>query len=209
MRTLTLVALLILCAANSRAVDCTTDPATGLPPTPIVINFAKGPYLLTGAESPVTFDFYATGQPLQMGWTAAEADIAFLCLDRDYSGTIDNGAEFFGNATRLADGTRAQNGFAALGEFDGNRDSVVNEQDAIWSELILWRDLNHDAVSQLDELVRVVDSGVSAISLRYHFTGRADESGNALRYQSKVWIAEVERRPTPRPVYDVFFVRVP
>jgi hypothetical protein len=74
------VALLILCAASGSAIDCTIDPATGLPPTPIVINFAKDPYRLTGAESPVTFDFYANGQPLRMGWTAAEADVAFLCL---------------------------------------------------------------------------------------------------------------------------------
>jgi hypothetical protein len=209
MRILISAALLILCTASASAIDCTTDPSTGLPSTPIVINFMKGPYLLTGAESPVTFDFYGTGQPLRMGWTAAEADLAFLCLDRDYSGTIDSGTEFFGNATRLADGSRAKNGFEALAEFDDNHDLLINEQDSIWSELVLWRDLNHDAVSQLDELVPVVNSGVAAISLHYHFNGRQNSSGNALRYQSKVWIAEDDGRATPRPVYDVFFVRVP
>lgn len=210
MRIVTSLALLILCAASSSAIDCTTDPTTGLPPTPIVINFANGPYRLTGAESPVTFDFFATGQPVRMGWTAGEADVAFLCLDRNYSGTIDSGAEFFGNATRLTNDTRAQNGFEALGDFDDNRDFVVDEQDSIWSQLVLWRDLNHDAISQLDELEHVVDSGVKAISLHYHWTGRVDSSsGNALRYQSKVWIAEGDKRATPRPVYDVFFVRLP
>jgi hypothetical protein len=209
MRIVASVALVLLCAASGSAIDCTIDPATGLPPTPIVINLAKGPYRLTGAESPVTFDFYATGQPTRMGWTAPEADLAFLCLDRDYSGTIDNGAEFFGNATRLTSDIRAQNGFEALTEFDDNHDFAVDEQDAIWTQLILWRDVNHDAISQLDELVRVVDSGVAAISLRYHWSGRLDSSGNALRYESKVWIAEEDKRATPRPVYDVFFVRVP
>jgi uncharacterized repeat protein (TIGR02543 family) len=39
--------------------------------SPIVINFAKGGYDLTGAESPVSFDIAATGTPVRIGWTAA------------------------------------------------------------------------------------------------------------------------------------------
>lgn len=208
MRVLTSAMLLLLCAAGAAAIDCTEDEPMDLPPTPIVINFANGSYRLSGAESPVVFDFYGNGAPVRMGWTAEGTDTAFLCLDRDYSGAIENGSELFGNATVLSNGKRARNGFDALIEFDANHDMTIDEQDAIWSELLVWRDLNHDAVSQIDELARLDGSGVAAISLDYHFSGRVDPSGNALRFQSKVWIAEADQRATPRALYDVFFIPV-
>ncbi|HYK00711.1 MAG TPA: hypothetical protein VE974_03085 [Thermoanaerobaculia bacterium] len=198
--------LFLLCAATAAAIDCTDDDESDLPPTPIIINFENGSYRLTGAESPVTFDFYGTGDSLRMGWTAADTDQAFLCLDRNGSGTIENGTEFFGNATPLSGGRRAGNGFKALLAFDDNHDLLIDAQDAIWTELLLWRDRNHDAVSQFEEISHLDTSGVTAISLEYHWTGRVDPTGNALRYQSKVWIAEADKRATPRPLYDVYFV---
>ncbi len=177
--------------------------------SPIVINFAQGGYRLTGADSPVIFDIAATGQPVRIGWTAAGADEAFLCLDRNHNGRIDSGAELFGTATPLKDGTRAWNGFAALAEFDDKHDGIIDEGDAIWSQLLLWRDLNHDGISQSHELTSVADSGLTAISVDYHWSGRRDVSGNVFRYESQVWIQDTAHQPTPGPVYDIFFRRVP
>lgn len=205
MRVSTLVTLLSLFAVNASALgDCPPPPNC-----PIVINFGNGPYRLTGAESPVQFDFFGNGQPVRMGWTAAGSEAAFLGLDRNWNGLIDNGAELFGNVTPLDDGSKAKNGFVALAQFDENRDGIVDYHDQIWSELLLWRDVNHDAVSQMDEIARVADSDLAAIGLDYHWTGRVDQSENEFRYQSKVWIAEGKKHPTPRPVYDIFFVPVP
>ena len=203
--------LLVLCltwVSSAPAIDCREYPTAYVPSSPIVINLDDGPYRLTGAESPVTFDFYASGQMVRMGWTAADAAAAFLCLDRDASGSIENGTELFGNVTPLNDGTRARNGFDVLVELDTNRDLIIDDQDPIWSELVLWTDANHDAISQFDELMPIAESRVAAIGLDYHWNGRVDPSGNALRYQSKVWIGTGNERPTPRPVYDVFFVPV-
>lgn len=205
MRVLTSATVIILVATGAAAI-CMDDGHKEL--CPIVINFAHGPYHLTGAESPVMFDIQATGEPVLMGWTASGADEAFLCIDRDQNGRIDNGAELFGNAVTLSDGTRARNGFVALAEFDENYDRVVDDQDQVWSELLLWRDLNHDGISQPYEMTPVGGSELAAISLNYHWTGRRDSSGNTLRYQSQVWISDASNRATPRPVYDIFFVLV-
>ena len=177
--------------------------------SPIVINFGTGSYALTGADEPVAFDIRATGQPLRIGWTAAGADEAFLALDRNGNGQIDSGAELFGNATPLQNGQRAANGFLALLQYDDNHDGVIDEKDAIWSLLVLWRDQNHDGVSQPWEITPVRDSALKAISLRYHWAGRRDASGNMFRYESQVLIANGDGKPTPRPVYDIFFVPVP
>jgi hypothetical protein len=176
--------------------------------SPIVINFDNGGYRLTGADSPILFDITATGHPVWIGWTAAGADEAFLCLDRNHNGQIDSGAELFGSATPLKDGTRAPDGFTALAEFDDNHDGVIDEKDGIWKQLLLWRDLDHDGISQPNELMPVKDSSLTAIRLNYHWTGRRDVSGNYFRYQAAVAIQATTTQTTPRPVYDIFFVHV-
>src|SRR6185436_8116447 len=104
----------------------------------------RGEYRLTGSDSPVVFDIEASGTPVRIGWTAAHTDEAFLCLDRNGNGTIDDGSELFGNATPMPGGKPASNGFVALAQYDGNHDAVLDEDDPIWPQLLLWRDLNHD-----------------------------------------------------------------
>ncbi len=207
MRPLISVLLLVIYAGQVETQSTCFDPLHD-PYCPIVISFANGNYRLSGADAPVTFDILATGEPVRMGWTAADADHAFLCIDVNQNGTIDSGAELFGNAVVMSDGRRATNGFEALSSFDDNGDGIMNAADELWPHLLLWRDRNHDAVSQPDELTAVTASGVSAIELEYHWTGRRDVSGNTFRYASKVWIGEAGKPATPRPVYDIFFVAV-
>jgi hypothetical protein len=204
MRALIVATVVVLSGLRIEGQDCQDVGGT----SPIVINFGTGGYLLTGSNAPVEFDIRATGQPLRIGWTAAGADEAFLCLDRDHSGGIENGAELFGNATPMNDGTTARHGFVALTEYDENHDAVIDKNDAIWAQLLLWRDLNHDAISQPTEIMAVADSTLRAIRLDAHWTGRRDSTGNAFRYESQVLIQR-QRTATPRPVYDIFFAQWP
>jgi hypothetical protein len=57
---------------------------------------------------------------------------------------FDNGGELFGNNMKKQNGATATDGFDALGDFDENRDGVVDARDAVWPRLRLWTDLNHD-----------------------------------------------------------------
>lgn len=215
MRSVIIGLVLSLAGINAGAQSCCSDPYVNdlaIAPndrcSPIVINFENGGYRLTGADSAVSFDIAATGRPVTIGWTAAGADEAFLSLDRNQNGRIDNGAELFGTATPLKNGTRAPNGFAALAELDDNHDGLIDHQDAIWSQLLLWRDRNHDGISQPDELAPVAGSGLTAITLDYHWTGRRDASGNLFRYESQAMIQAGSHHATMRPIYDIFFRRV-
>src|SRR5215470_4709611 len=108
--------------------------------SPVLINMDGGEYRLTGLDDPVSFDINGDGRQDQIGWTAEDSRIAFLWLDRDGNGKPDSGLELFGNATRLADGSRAANGFEALTEFDANNDGLIDSRDPIWSRLMLWID---------------------------------------------------------------------
>jgi hypothetical protein len=177
--------------------------------SPIVINFESGEYRLTGRNSPVLFDMPGNGHPQLMGWTAAGADEAFLWLDRNHNGKVTSGAELFGNFTPLKSGRMAINGFEALAEFDANRDGIIDEHDPIWSRLMLWRDLNHNALSESSEISPLDASDVTAIDLDDHWTGRHDQWGNAFRYKSLISIRNRSGHAVRRqPVYDIFFVSV-
>lgn len=101
--------------------DPQPEPNPTEPYSPIIVNTSGG-YLLSGANDPVLFDIDGDGQLNRIGWTSREGDDAFLALDRNGNGFIDDGTELFGNATRLRSGLAAANGFDALAEFDENGD---------------------------------------------------------------------------------------
>jgi hypothetical protein len=88
-------------------------------------------------------------------------------LDRDGNGVISDGSEMFGNATpqpQPADGT-LRNGFLALAQYDDDRNGTIDETDAVFAELRLWQDANHDGLSQPWELHALPYLGVAGISL--------------------------------------------
>ena len=139
-----------------------------------------------------------------MGWTAPDAEIAFLALDKNGNGTIDDGSELFGNATRLPDGTRAANGFVALAQYDENHDGRIDKSDRIWNSLLLWVDRNHDGISQAGELIPISATAISMIVLSAHWSGRHDQAGNLFRYE-----ALVRNGNSLQTFYDVYLVISP
>jgi VCBS repeat-containing protein len=112
-------------------------------------------------NSPILFDHDGDGIANATGWI--NPDDGFLVLDRNGNGRIDNGAELFGDATPLASGGTAADGFAALAQEDSNGDGLVNADDANWNDLRVWRDINSDGVSQDGELFTLEALGIAGI----------------------------------------------
>ncbi|MFN6338975.1 MAG: calcium-binding protein [Cyanobacteriota bacterium] len=117
----------------------------------------------------VQFDHDGDGSTTGSGWISA--DDAFLVLDRNGNGSIDSGAELFGDSTPLAAGGFARDGFAALAQEDTNGDTVVNNLDAHFSALLLWRDLNQDGRSSTNELLTLGSQSITSLSLTKTGTG--------------------------------------
>ena len=180
--------------------------------SPIIVDTTGKGFHLTSAEAGVVFDIAGTGIPVRIGWTAAGSGNAFLALDRNGNGRIDDGKELFGNYTSQPQSDHP-NGYLALAEYDkakngGNGDGIIDARDAIYSRLLLWIDGNHDGISQPSELYTLPELGAYSINLHYR-TDRLlfDQYGNWFHYHAVL-------NPTPqdgeskdgRLTYDVFFV---
>lgn len=179
--------------------------------SPIIVDTTGQGFRLTSAKGGVPFDIAADGHSIQIAWTAAASGNAFLALDRNHNGRIDNGKELFGNFTPQPE-SNDPNGFLALAEFDkpengGNGDGIIDKRDAIFSQLVLWIDENHDGVSQPNELHTLPELGVFSLALKYKDSRRTDEFGNKFRYKSAINpdTSDGESKDG-RWIYDVFFV---
>lgn len=178
-------------------------------PSPIIIDLSGHGYHLTSAANGVRFDLDADGYMEDVAWTSGDAANAFLCLDINGNGAIDSGSELFGNYSVLPDGSRATNGFAALAAYDsqrfgGNANGWVDSDDAIWPQLRLWVDINHDGVSQSNELMTLDAAGIVRINTRYNTERRRDQFGNLFRYRGTFVMIDTARHEVYRNVYDVF-----
>jgi hypothetical protein len=185
--------------------DCTCQYAS-----PIIVDTTGKGFHLTSSADGVTFDIAGDGHPIKIAWTAADSGNAFLALDRNHNGKIDNGKELFGNFTAQPESDEP-NGYLALAEFDkpqngGNGDGIIDSRDAVYSKLLLWIDEDHDGISEPDELHTLPELGVFSISLHYTDDHHDDPYGNWFHYRAAL-------NPNPldgaskdgRWTYDVFF----
>ncbi len=143
---------------------------------PLVFDLGGEGINLTSADDGVYFDIKGDGSPVQTAFI--QGNNAFLYLDENGNGVADDANELFGDQGGHA------NGFEKLRQYDDNGDGIIDENDAVYSQLRLWRDLNGDGVNQADESLTLAEAGIKSIDLNYNKDYELDEHGNVIGEKS-------------------------
>jgi len=114
---------------------------------PLALSFDGGPVDLAGTRTP--FDLNGDGTAEQVAMPGQGT--AFLALDRNANGRIDDGTELFGPATG--------NGFAELAALDADANGWIDEADPVYASLRVWTGAADDAGTSL------ASAGVGALYL--------------------------------------------
>ena len=85
---------------------------------------------------------------------APTQESAFLILDKNGNGVVDNGSELFGPATG--------NGFLELSAYDDDSNGWIDESDAIYEKLALW----FKETEGKERLLSLKESGIGALYLK-------------------------------------------
>ncbi len=115
--------------------------------TPLAIAWNEAPVVFTQPS----IDF-PIGEATRTEWISA--DSPWLALDRDGSGCIESSEELFA-------------GFSTLTPYDDNGDGLIDKNDAIFAELVLWSDGNQDKQCERTELEPLKEAGIESIDLHF------------------------------------------
>ena len=117
---------------------------------PLILNFDGAAIELS--ERRFEFDLTLDGKNDLIPTLASNS--AFLALDKNNDGKINDGGELFG--------ARTGDGFAELAAYDSDNNGWIDENDPVFSQLLLWM---RPGSSETQQLVSLADAGVGAIYL--------------------------------------------
>ena len=116
---------------------------------PLVINLDSN--IANVSDQKFMFDIDADG--ILDSISQLNSGSGYLALDKNGDGIINDGSELFG--------TKSGDGFADLAAYDDDGNGWIDENDAIWSKLLIWTKDEHGK----DVLYHLKDKGVGAICL--------------------------------------------
>ncbi|MBN1866194.1 hypothetical protein JW916_02765 [Candidatus Sumerlaeota bacterium] len=145
---------------------------------PLVLDLNGDGVNLTGIADGQDFDIDADGRTDRTAFV--QGDDAFVALDKNGNGRIDDGSELFG------DQNGSLNGFEELARYDDNGDGAIDSHDTVYHRLRLLHDANGDGRVEANELSTLSEMGIASIDLRHDGAVQSydDSHGNTLAERS-------------------------
>ena len=135
---------------------------------PVILDL-DGDGVEIAVSTSVFFDWDDDGFLEQGSWVSP--DDGFLVIDLNEDGTRGEGDNQINQTRELVLSLWGNEGDTDLQAvqraFDDNSDLVLNNQDAVWSELRVWQDINQNGVSETGELRTLEEWGITEINLTY------------------------------------------
>lgn len=149
---------------------------------PIVFDFDKdGKSLVSLADSTTRFDMNGDGVADKTGWI--EADDAFLALERNGNGIVDDIKEI----SFVQDKQGAKTDLEGLAAFDTNANGLLDGGDARFVEFKLWFDRNSNGATDAGELLSLAEAGIASITLQGTATGETATAGQNITYNRSAY----------------------
>lgn len=141
----------------------------------------NGLELISSHDSGVRLDIDHDGFAEQVGWVGAGD--AILAADFNLDGRVQTN-EFTFSAFAPEGGTDLE----GLRKFDENGDGILDESDAIFSQLVLWQDLNQNGVSEENEVTTAAAAGLESITLFGDTSGEVLNGNIVFEYVSTSFV---------------------
>jgi len=138
---------------------------------PLILDMDGKGIELTPAGKGAFFDINGDGKKDSTAWVKGNS--AFLVMDRNNNGLIDDGSELFG------DQHGASNGFLELARFDSLRDNIIDRKDSVYKALKIYQDLNGNGAIDSGEVKSLEKAGVASINLDFSNTD-VQKDGNRM-----------------------------
>lgn len=150
--------------------------------------------LISLANSTTYWDIDQDGFAELSGWV--DSVDGLLAIDLNSNGVIDDNSELFG--------TMDTDGFTVLGAYDLNADSVINAEDAVWDDLIVWQDTDEDGFSDAGELHTMGDFAIVSIDLNATEVSQTNQ-GHSVTHTSTFTVDTGGGGTATRAIHDVWF----
>jgi len=170
--------------------------------SPLVLDLNGDGVQTLDRSQDVLFDLNNTGDKQKVSWIDKQDGL--LVVDLNGDGQVNSGAELLGSSTKLANGSVASDGWAALAGMDTNLDGVIDAKDANFDKLRVWVDADADGATDAGELKTLAEADVASIDLN-HDNSVTQQNGNVLQGVSKYTTAS----GATRDVVDVWLQATP
>ena len=178
-------------AAHAEDAEGGFEGAERIQGSPLVLDLdGDGIELTAVGTTNAFFDVDNDGFREATGWV--QSDDGLLVFDRNNDGYINDNSELFGNFTT--------SGFVELRAIDSNGDGFITAADNNFSDLQVWRDLDQDGRSDVNELYSLNELNITRINAVADSVN-IQNAGNTIKETTTYELAD----GTTREIVDAWF----